>query len=386
MEIDSAELKGHAFRCIDGCGLCCLCQPELLPDETKFFLSVEQLRNSVTRSSIDNSKRALSMFSSGGPCTLLKDRKCTIYGNRPHFCRAFPVHNHLMWRIQLTADMSCRGVWRDWRGTVPEGYEDLESYGLRELHTYHEGQLGKELREADEVYRSFRDNSMERGIWTDHAILRSKAGDMIREGYFSSVIGLGRILAAAEDSRDRDVEFTASLRTVGTERSETSALSVMEELLDELLSIDRIQEMPIFVDGNLDWRLFRQGTHGPKSVTKLRLGERGGVTEEGEFQLNARDIIVSQEGSASMSEFAALTNRRDVFLGFVYYLTDDGDYETDIETTYMENLAVTQLDLMVRSALAHPSGAGRLGRDEIADGVVFIDMDIHDAPTIGSVI
>ncbi len=386
MEIDAAELRGKAFRCIDGCGLCCLCQPELLHNEIQYFLSTDQLRKSVTRSSIDSSKRAIAMLPSGGPCTLLRDRKCTVYGNRPHFCRSFPVHTHLMWRIQLTADMSCRGVWRPWQGSVPDGYEDLESYGLKELHTYSAEKLENELREAAEVYRLFADNATETGIWTDHAALRSSADELIRQGYFSSVSGIGRILAAAEDSRDKGVEFMSALRTAEMERGRATASAVMEELLDEILSIDRIQEMPVFVDGALSWHLFRQGKRKPDSVTKLRLGDKGGVTEEEEFDLNFRDLAVSREGETSMGEFASLTNRRDVFLGFVYYLIDDADYDADVYTTYMENLAVTQLDLIIRSALAHPANAGKLRADDIADGVVFIDMDIHDAPTIGSVI
>lgn len=386
MEIDTAELRGKAFRCIDGCGLCCLCQPELLPRETQYFLSAEQLRKSVTRSSIDSSKRAISMFPSGGPCTLLRDRKCTVYGKRPHFCRSFPVHTHLMWRVQLTADMTCRGVWRAWQGTVPDGYEDLESYGLRELHTCHTAKLESELREAAEVYRSFVDNCGESGVWTDHVSMRYSAGELIRQGYFSSISGMGRILDAAESSRDGGADFMSALKTVGAERGAAAASAVMEELLDEILSIDRIDEMPVFVDGKLGWHLFRRGTGKPDGVSKLRLGDRGGASEEEEFVLNLKDVAVSESGEVPIAEFASLTNSRDVFLGFVYYLTDDADYDSDVYTTYVENLAVTQLDLIIRSALANPASAGRLGRNEIADGIVFIDMDIHDAPTIGSVI
>ncbi len=386
MEIDTGELKGKAFRCIDGCGLCCLCQPELLRHEAKYFLSEEQLRKSVTRSSIDSSRRAISMFPSGGPCTLLRDRKCTVYGQRPHFCRSFPVHTHIMWRIQLTADMSCRGVWRTWHGAVPEGYEDLESYGIKELHTYSTGRLENELRDAQEVYRSFAENCKDVGIWTDHAPLRSSARELINLGFFSSISGLGRVIAASEDSRDRGVEFMSALKTIGAERGTQAAFAVAEDLLDEILDLDSIQEMPVFVGSDLTWRLFRRGKMSPGSVSRLRLGDRGGVTEEGEFGLDFKDVAVSGEGQAFMTEFASLTNRRDVFLGFVYYLTDDADYETDVQTTYMENLAVTQLDLLLRSSLTHPASMRKLGRDELADGVVFIDMDMHDAPTIGSVI
>jgi hypothetical protein len=35
--LDLSELEDRTFTCLDKCGLCCLCQAELLPSEEDFF-------------------------------------------------------------------------------------------------------------------------------------------------------------------------------------------------------------------------------------------------------------------------------------------------------------------------------------------------------------
>jgi Fe-S-cluster containining protein len=383
MEIDTEELKGKVFRCIEGCALCCLCQPELLPSEAVQFLSIDRLKGSVTRSSIDPSRRAIAMFGSGGPCKLLRERKCTAYSLRPHFCRIFPVHTHLMWRIQLTADLSCRGVWReDWKEKKGE-YEDLESYGLRELHTYAREKLESELRESAEVYSEFRENCIDAGIWMEPSGLRENASRLISQGYLSSLSGIGKILSAVDTCRNSDLDFRTSLSLAGGTGAEASVSSALEELADEMLSIDSVADRPVFIDRELNWLVFG---YDSGHIAKFRLGDKGGISRIGTSDISLKTISVGPSGARSLSEFAGLTNRRDVFLGFVYYIVDDAGYEDSVENIYFENLAMTQLDLLFRSSLVNPSAGRSLEAEQISDGIVFIDMDMHDAPTIGSVI
>ena len=383
MEIDTQELKGKVFRCLEGCGLCCLCQPELLPSETAQFLSIEKLKSSVTRSSIDPSRKAIAMYGNGGPCRLLSDRKCTAYPQRPHFCRIFPVHTHLMWRIQLTADLSCRGVWReDWKEKTGV-YEDLEAYGLKELHSYTSEKLERELGEAREVYGEFRENCIDADVWMEPASMRERASALIAQGYFSSLSGIGLVLSAADACRRSGLDFMTSLRLAERTGAQDSVAAALEELLDEMLSIEDIADRPVFVDRDLNWLVFG---HDGGRPAKFRLGERGGISKIGSADFSVSGISANPAGAGRLSDFAVLTNRRDVFLGFVYYIVDDADYADSVENIYFENLAMTQLDLLLRSALANPSSSSSLGPEHISDGVVFIDMDMHDAPTIGSVI
>lgn len=383
IDVDTIELKGKRFRCIEGCGLCCLCQPELMPSELKAFRRDSELANVVVKSSIDPAKRSIRMLPRGGPCSLLADRRCTIYDRRPHFCRQFPVHTHLMWRIQLTPDYSCRGIWRDEWGADEGELTDLEQYGLKELHRHSPARLDSELRESNEVFEEFRGNALESRVWRQVGDTREKAISLIDGGFFSSISGLGRVLTATERSREHGLTPTDAIHSTGEQESTRAARDALNELAEELLSVRRPDEHPVYVDRELAWNTHvREGSH----IVRRRLLDKGGFGGEESVELDPAAITLSRDGETALEAYARVTNRRDAFLGFVYYLVDDADYEADILSTYLENLAMTQLDLVFRSALAVPSRSASMGGEEIAEGIVYIDMDMHDAPTIGSVI
>ncbi len=90
LEIDFSELAGRTYRCIDSCALCCLCQPELLPDEEAKFNADQGLAQGVSKKHISPDVRgsAIKLRGAHGSCYFLKDKRCTIYQDRPHFCRA----------------------------------------------------------------------------------------------------------------------------------------------------------------------------------------------------------------------------------------------------------------------------------------------------------
>ncbi len=383
VEIDTSELKGKWFKCIDGCGLCCLCQPELLPPELKSFRRDPALSGFVARSMHDPSKRSIAMLKNGGPCALLRDRKCTIYSKRPHFCRQFPVHTHLMWRIQLTPDYSCRGIWREGWAARSDGFVDLEKYGLDELHFYTEERLEAELRDARNVFDEFRENAIEEDVWTEIERVREKASSLIDGGYFSTLQGMGAVLSSVSRAREGHVDAFDLLPSVGRQESLNAAMQSVRELSEELLTVQEPEDNPVYVDSRLDWNIFGRSDG---AVWRRKLLDSGGVNNMSVVELNLDVISLEPEGEASLAAYARKTNKRDAFLGFVYYLVDDADYDTDIAATYMENMAMTQLDLVLRTALISPGKASRIGSTELAEGIVYIDMDMHDAPTIGSVI
>ena len=37
IEVDYSDVAGKKADCPEGCGMCCLCQPEVLPEERAFF-------------------------------------------------------------------------------------------------------------------------------------------------------------------------------------------------------------------------------------------------------------------------------------------------------------------------------------------------------------
>lgn len=382
-EIDTSELKGRKFRCIDGCGLCCLCQPELLQPELRTFRQDPLLSRTVVSSRHDTSRKAIAMLKNGGPCSLLRDRKCTIYSLRPHFCRQFPVHTHIMWRIQLTPDYSCRGIEIGGSGTEEEGFADLEAYGLRELHHYSDQKLEGEVKDAREVYSEFRKNCIDSNRWTDPAEVRRHAASLISTGYFSTVHGLGSILAAVERARENDLEVLDVLPTISSQQSLASSHRALSELTDELITVEDVEDQPIYVDRELNWNVYALSNG---SVWRRHLLDGGGVRDVEKVTIDTENIAISADGESALKSYSTLTNARDGFLGFVYYLVDDADYEVDVVSTYLENMAMTQLDLLLRSSIVMPAGEGGIGRSQAMEGMVYLDMDMHDAPTIGSVI
>ncbi len=383
VEIDTSELRGKWFKCIDGCGLCCLCQPELLPSELKVFRDNPGLAGVVVRSNSDSARKSIAMLKNGGPCMLLKGRKCTIYRERPHFCRQFPVHTHLMWRIQLTPDYSCRGIWREDWVDGKDGFVDLEKYGLDELHRYSREKLEAELKDANEVFEEFRQNSIDNGVWREADELRSKAASLISDGFFSDMDGLGSILLAVQRAREDELDVFDILRATGKGQNRRESLNAMRELSEELLTVSRVEDNPIYVDGSLNWNIYNM-VNG--KIWKRRLLDRGGMSNISQVELDISDISISAEGEGALASYSNKSNSRDAFMGFVYYLVDDADYDFDLLPTYLENMAMTQLDLVMRSAIIQPERRRSIGREQVAEGVVYIDMDMHDAPTIGSVI
>jgi len=374
-EIDTSELRGRYFRCIEGCGFCCLCQPELMREEVSAFRGTP-IELFIVNSPIQRGRKALKMRSNGGACSMLRNRKCTIYEKRPHFCRQFPVRTHLMNRIQLTADLSCRGVW------LKDG-EDLESYGLNELHRLPEQYVQREFEEARYVFEEFRQNALEEGVWFETDILRRDAQYLIENSYFDSIPGMGRVIRAAEISRERGIGFMEAIRTVGAQEGRRAALDMMRELLGELTEEKPLNEYPVFVDKDLNWKIY---TMHDGMIEEKILKETGGTIGGTDFRFDTEAIEIEDDGIATMREYASLLNRRDAFLGFVYYLTDDAEYEYSMYETYMENIAVLMLDLAMRSALVQRGKVQKLSSEHIEEGIVFLDMDVHDAPTIGAVI
>jgi len=377
-ETDASELKGMRFRCLEGCGLCCLCQPEVLPWEIKSLKAPENGHLSIVRSSIDPSRKAIAMKGRGGACTMLEGRKCTIYERRPHFCRQFPVHLHLMSRAQFTADMSCRGIWE--ANADGEG-EGLLPFALNENCRYPRQEEEAEREEAARIYREFRENAVQQDIWMEMRDMRREVALMIERGYFSDTGSLGGLLNACDAASESGQDILALYGMFPPDRQR--ALASMNEIGGELLGIEDAEDMPVYVDRKLNWNVFSGSID---SITRFTLLEDGGRKKEAAFGIDTGRIGISTSGREMLDFYAKVLNMRDIFMGFIYYLTDDADYTEKIINTYVQNLAYVQIDLIFRSALTNPDSLNNMGRNEIRDGIVFLDMDMQDAPTIGSII
>ena len=109
IEIDYSEVAGKKVECPPQCGMCCLCQPEVLPEERAFFRT--KYPKCLVKTKSEDQHFALAMKKGKGSCVFLNGRRCDIYQNRTTFCRQFPFHFHVSDRVRVELDLSCRGVW-----------------------------------------------------------------------------------------------------------------------------------------------------------------------------------------------------------------------------------------------------------------------------------
>jgi Fe-S-cluster containining protein len=369
--LDLAELAGRRFTCLDGCGLCCLCQPELLESEVHFFKSNFPQRIVARKS--PHRHTALTLKQGSGPCSFLEDRRCTIYQSRPHYCRQFPFHIYLGSRVQVELDLSCRGVWLD------QG-EDTTSIALRMLDE-NQGTVRKTLRESKEVYRQFGMNCRDAGLDCSADRLRREVSARVER--MADPAYLGWML----DQSVEDEEMTFDQEPVGAVldelRREELRQAAMETSLESLASEDPTSA-PVYCDPQNRWNIF---ISSGGELDMYILKDEGGM--ERVRTINSKQVpLLAPEGRGRklFIDYLATLNRRDSVLGYAYYLMDDYGYEDEMPNVYYGVLSAAALDLLWRaSLLAHLKG-GRLDEEGVREGIIFYDMDRLDAPTIGAFI
>jgi len=358
--------------------LCCLCQPELLPDEERKFRADPRLNEAVTEQHISPEVKgaAIKLKGAHGSCHFLKDKRCQIYADRPHFCRAFPVNIFVGWRIQLYANLSCRGIGLSG--------ENLEQVGKGLLEEYGEERLSVELKTASKVFSDFVKNCRDAWVAQSFSSLR-EAGSSIGEELADN-IGLSRLLTYAENGRTgqntpaRDVVKQIRRTEPEADIDERAFIDGME-----LFDLPDLSLLPIYIDENLTWRIFKLSG---KEIVGSILSEDGGIREFSRTDPSEVELLPMDEGArAATKEYLELINRRDCFLGHAAYLCESENYDYSLAQVYIGALANNAIDLWWRASfLAHLKEKDTLGRAEVREGIVFFDMDLLDLPTIGAFI
>ena len=378
LEIDTSELRGRTYSCVDNCALCCLCQPELLPEEERRFRSLPNLADGVTAQHISKDVRgaAIKLRGAHGSCWFLKDKRCRIYSERPHFCRAFPVNVFVGWRIQLNANLSCRGM--DLPG------ESLETIGSGILSEYGDERLLEEQASAKKVFSEFVKNSRDAWVAQSFSSVREAGNALCDE--FVDEVGLARVMTYAEHGRT--AQNTPARDIVKqVRRTEPDADIHERALIDgtELFDLPDLSLLPIYIDDKLVWRIF-------KLVDRMIVGYmlfEDGTTEEFS-RTNPSDVELLPMDSSARSaarNYIELMNGRDCFLGHAAYLCDSENYDFNFAQVYLGAMANNALDLWWRASfLASLKGRTGLDRQDIREGVIFFDMDLLDMPTIGAFI
>ncbi len=377
MEYDSSELAGYSFSCLDGCAMCCLCQPELSLSELERFrkrgLSAGLTKNHIQGYTTDE-PTAIKLQGGNGACHFLKGRKCTIYDSRPAFCRQFPVHIHALHRVQLNANLSCRGI-------VPGG-DSLLDFGNGVLRAIDPETMAGALSLAEASTALFIRESKEAGVHSTPERLRElgqAALPVIRDRG-----GIGRLLAYADsepklgDAPAGHAALDMASAKVPEDLEETARLGNLEQL-----DLENPAWQPVYVDERFRWLTYRARGN---SIEVEELAENGKL--DCIATLRAEEVNLLQPDSGALGvfgEYAALLNSRDPFLGYSYWLCREEEYAHDLATVYLGAIATTMLDLWWRSCLV-----GRiLGRDNLdarlaLEGIRAFDMDCLDMPTIGT--
>ncbi len=378
LEIDYSEVDGKSYKCIDGCALCCLCQPELLPSEEDRFRKDPRFADAIADRHIspDVEGAALKLRGAHGACYFLADKRCRIYNDRPHYCRSFPINVFVGWRIQLNVNLSCRGIGLEGENLGVVSRDIIANYGER--------RLSSELDSAKGVFTEFVKNTRDAWVAQSFSSVRG-AGNSLSDELVDE-LGLSRILAYAERGRTKQNAPPNEIAKI-VRRTEPDADLEERALIDgtELFDLPDLSLLPIYIDDKNDWKIFRLVG---KEIVGYSLSEDGRTEEFSRTEPSEVELLpITAPGRVAFKNYLAIVNSRDCFLGHAAYLCDMEGYEYNFAQAYLGALANNALDLWWRASfLAKLNGKIELDAHEIREGIIFCDMDLMDLPTIGAFI
>ena len=378
METDLSELDGKSYECLDGCGLCCLCQPEVSEKELRLFQGNPMLAKGLTNEHFDGRRTLLpsatKLQGGHGACHFLRKRRCQIYEIRPRFCRQFPVHIHVSWRVQMYGNLSCRGI-------IPGG-TSLMAFGREVLSAYPEGVLQTELDGSRGRFADFERKAIDADVWQDWKRL-AQAGRAMGH-LLGATGGVGKLLSFADERPQIAGMPIEKLVTVLETSGEPEDLDeIAREGNCDAFALDSVAWLPVYVAPDFKWNVF-QFKNG--KLDWMRLEEDGSLEKKGDIDpKNVRLLERNPEALATFASYARTLASRDHFLGYAAYLCADNGFEDDMMTVYAGVLGTSMLDLWWRASLiGATTGKAAIDGALAREGIIAYDMDCLDAPTIGA--
>lgn len=364
-EIDYSEVIGRKVECPEQCGMCCLCQPEVLPQEMAFFR--QNHPSSVVRSRSQDRHLCLTMKKGHGSCGFLENRRCKVYQNRPTYCRQFPFHFYVSDRVHVELDLSCRGAWT---GRGEDAAEEA-----RRLAEASQKRIEAALKESTQVYREFYAISREAGVMSDISMVRMDLSMNVDK--FTDLAYLAKIMERSLEEPKMNLDgLVPDAKFDMSEMGDAARDAALGSM-----SSDDPMCVPVYCDEEWNWNMFM--------ATKDRIvwsvmDDDGNLHEKGFASPSEIGLKPLEEGGAQvLRDYIVTLNGRESFLGNVFYTMDQLEYEDDVANTYYGCMSVAILDLLWRASLLdHFLGTG-MGADGIREAIIFFDMDRLDAPTIG---
>lgn len=99
------------FKCLPGCGLCCHYKVYLLPDDVGRIKRVIKADNFWIKGSAQEEKAVGYLKKKKGVCIFLNEKRlCSIYFQRPLYCRLYPFIKEVYFHSEVDVDLSCPGL------------------------------------------------------------------------------------------------------------------------------------------------------------------------------------------------------------------------------------------------------------------------------------
>lgn len=381
METNVSEPEGMWLRCLPECGLCCLCQAELVGEENELFANDRKLSKGITNRSLTGSMTGnhyLKLKNDSGSCFFLSGRRCSIYRRRPIYCRLFPFHIHLGDRVQVSVNRSCRGLNRRGKGQntkklVEEALILADYMGLEELS----GRVA-----AD--YLEFYSGILHGRDWLTRKKMSRLAASLLRKYGFPLFLQKAATL----------VSSVSSAYKVPEEVEKDMAMAAPADLSDsalvgarETLSLERTSDLPVWTDENLNWIVCRMD--GRVIVVNV-LDDSGSLTPIRKIPLADVSLFRTEpDGKKALEEYCKIIIERDLTYGYaaLLYKTKGRTDKNGFPVWYLGTLSTLLTDLWWRtSLLALLRNVKKIDRECAVEGIRAYDMGYLDHPSLGGFI
>lgn len=325
------RIPHRSFACLSGCGFCCTYPPEVTQGE----LHAIEAETDLASVGIDPSGTMRLPLQGGcGGCTLLEDRRCTAYEQRPMHCRLFPFHVYFGREVEVYADRVCPGLDPD--DTAPDAdapvsaVDDALAAAAADVAS---DRLEENRREALAVHAEFEALAREHGVWAE----------------------LDELIPAAVDE------------AAVTEDAWEAAL--------EPLRSDQDAALPTMVlpEEGFPWRSWRLDDG---AVIRLVFDEAGAMEPVGEIELTDDAREPPLETRAVLERLVGY----ECFAGMVYDRVDAFEYEIDLEQALAEELAEVLAALSLRAHLLEAE------EHQLTEALLAGSYEpaFYDRPTIGA--
>jgi Fe-S-cluster containining protein len=241
-EYISSFSSGLRFRCLPGCGLCCRTYRIALTG-----LDLDRLKGVVDPETCPTIEPAPGAQDGGimafmvngrekGCCYLDGNARCSVYDNRPLYCRTYPLIRDTYERLEMSVDYTCPGVGEG----DPVGTDQIEEAFLLEARERPEA---FKVRESATNYRVICASLKAMGLYTDTELIRRVCAELVRRAS-----SFRRSIEVSAYFADSAAALAGSLAACGNITDPQAAERILEGM-EEMLGRKRAETRG---DGRID--------------------------------------------------------------------------------------------------------------------------------------